>query len=322
MTVQVTLLYRSAGHLARHLRDHLADTSLLVPLRDGLDLHQFQLLTLRFVLPGGDASFPAEVLQLIPSLGVAVRLVNAPAELLALAKGASPDAASNGPLVTVSMDEVAATATPEDAEDATADVSADTEVADDAEPDAASAESSREGQTTEATPDEAEELAQLLAEDQPAPRARPTLGPLSWPLEKLQAEWHMLTLGDKARLAKYGKRHARGLVLRSQDRTLQQFLISNAHITPEEVAALAAMVNIDLAVLKRLASSPDWLRHTPIVRNLVCHPKATLPQITRLVDYLADDELRRLTRTGKVRASVKQLIARKLEQRAGRARRR
>jgi len=148
-----------------------------------------------------------------------------------------------------------------------------------------------------------------------APR---TYGVLSWPIEKLQVEWKDLPLPERIRVARYGKRPARALVMRLQDPQLHNFLISNPHITADEVAVLAGMGNLDPVLLKRLASSPEWTRHKTVVRNLVCHPKATLPQITQLVDKLGSDELRRLTRTGKVRASVKRLIIKKLEQREGR----
>jgi hypothetical protein len=75
------------------------------------------------------------------------------------------------------------------------------------------------------------------------------------------------------------------------------------------------MASLAPALLKRLIANQEWIRHTSIARNLICHPKATLPQVTRLLDKVPQEELRRLTRTGKVRASVKRLIIKKLEQR-------
>lgn len=147
-----------------------------------------------------------------------------------------------------------------------------------------------------------------------------TSGPQTWSIEKLQAEWPNLSQPDRIRVAKYGKRPARGLVLRQPDPQLHQFLLSNPHITPEEVAVLAGLGNLDPTLLQRLATSPEWTRHLAVVRNLVCHPKATLQQVTKLVEKLPGDELRRLTRTGKVRASVKRIIIKSLERREGRLR--
>jgi hypothetical protein len=287
MPLVLRLGYRTAEQLARHLKDHLAHGSLLVPLGETrLDVQQFQPVTLRFVLPIGECTVEAEVLQLISPLGLAVRVLGDLAALRALPGGCEPGASMEPPRVTVG----------------------------DGEPDEASED---EGQRPPGM--SAEEADELMADDEEtAARGGSMLGPHNWPVEKLAVEWHSLSLADRARVAKYGKRGARGVVMRAQDRTLHQFLLSNSQITAEEVAAMAAMANLDAATLKRIGTSSDWLRHSTIVRNLVCNPRASLPQITKWVELLSEDELRRLTRTGKVRASVKQLITRKLEQRAGR----
>jgi hypothetical protein len=289
MVLVLRLDYRTAEQLARHLRDHLAHGSLLVPLgQTKLDVQQFQPLTLRFALPGGECSVEAEVLQLISPLGLAVRVLGDLAALRSLAGDSEPSASAEPPRVSVVDGD------PEPAEEPAA------------APDASGAMS-------------VEAAEEMLADDEGgAPRSVSTLGPHNWPVERLSVEWHTLSLADKARVAKYGKRGARGVVLRMQDRTLHQFLLSNSQITAEEVAAMAGMANLDPALLKRIGTSSDWLRHSTIVRNLVCNPKSTLPQITKWIELLGEDELRRLTRTGKVRASVKQLITRRLEQRAGR----
>lgn len=155
-------------------------------------------------------------------------------------------------------------------------------------------------------------------EAQRARRAAHSVGAVSWPVERLQAEWQNLPLPERIRVARYGKKAARTFVLRQQDAQMHHFLLSNPHISVEEVTILAGMGNLDPALLKRLISSQEWTRHTMVARNLICHPKATLPQVTQLLDKLAPEELRRLTRTGKVRASVKALIIKRLEKRGGR----
>jgi hypothetical protein len=260
--VRLMLRYEGADHLAAHLEQQKTQGAVLVAHTDLGALEQYQPVTLVVSLPDGGGEVEAEVLQVIPNLGVAV-LVKDPVAAFALAGGASP-----------------------------ADVPVPPEV---------SLETPR---------------------DQPG---KPVKGPdpirggsvVSWPIEKLQSEWQNLALADRIRVARYGKRPARAFVLKQHDSQLHQFLLSNPHVSVEEVAALAAMGSLDPALLKRLVSSQEWTRHTSIARNLICHPKATLPQVTRLLDKVPQDELRRLTRTGKVRASVKRLIIKKLEQRRG-----
>jgi hypothetical protein len=136
------------------------------------------------------------------------------------------------------------------------------------------------------------------------------MGPLSWPVERLQAEFASLSMADKVRVAKYGKRPARMVVLRLQDKTLHNFVLSNNGVTADEVAALAGMANAEHALLKRICASPEWLRHTGVVRALVCNPRLTLPEVIKLLRHLPTEELRRLTKTGRVRAAVKREIIR------------
>ena len=265
-TVRLRLTYRDAADLAAHLTQQEGG-ALLVPLSGGLDgLDQFGEVQLELELPEGGGTVAAQVLQVIPDLGVAVALSD-PVAAYGLARGAAPGPDPRPPAVSVVAGE-----TPDDEGD----------------------------------------------EARRARRAAQSVGAVSWPIERLQAEWQNLPLPERIRVARYGKKAARTFVLRQQDAQMLHFLLSNPHISVEEVTILAGMGNLDPLLLKRLVSSQEWTRHTMVTRNLICHPKATLPQVTQLLDKLAPEELRRLTRTGKVRASVKALIIKRLEKRGGR----
>jgi hypothetical protein len=156
-------------------------------------------------------------------------------------------------------------------------------------------------------------------EDEQEPGAKPTAaGPagssaISWSLEKLTAEWDNLGTAERVRVARYGNRGARGVVLRSNDRTLMAHLLTNPHISTEEVASLAGNAAIDPAALRRIASSTDWLRSAEVTRNLVCNPKLPMPEVERLLRTLPRDELVRLSKSGRARAVVKQAVAKRLK---------
>lgn len=136
---------------------------------------------------------------------------------------------------------------------------------------------------------------------------------ISWPLEKLQAEWETLSTPERIRVARYGNRGARGVVLRSNDRALHVHLLSNAHITAEEVASLAGNAALDPSALRRIASNTDWLRSAEVTRNLVCNPKMPMPEVERLLRTLSRDELVRLSKSGRARSIVKQAVAKRLK---------
>ena len=264
--VRLKLTYRDAADLAAHLGQQEGG-ALLVPLPAGVEgLDQFGELELELELPEGGGTVGAQVLQVIPDLGVAVAISD-PVAAYGLARGAEPSPRPLPPAVDVVTDE--------------------------------------------AGDDEGDEARQDR-------RAAHAVGAVSWPIERLQAEWQNLPLPERIRVARYGKKAARTFVLRQQDAQMHHFLLSNPHISVEEVTILAGMGNLDPVLLKRLVSSQEWTRHTMVTRNLICHPKATLPQVTQLLDKLSPEELRRLTRTGKVRASVKALIIKRLEKRGGR----
>jgi hypothetical protein len=157
------------------------------------------------------------------------------------------------------------------------------------------------------------------AQDDHEPGGKPTAaGPagssaISWSLEKLTAEWDNLGTAERVRVARYGNRGARGVVLRSNDRTLMAHLLTNPHISTEEVASLAGNASIDPAALRRIASSTDWLRSAEVTRNLVCNPKLPMPEVERLLRTLPRDELLRLSKSGRARAVVKQAVAKRLK---------
>lgn len=146
-------------------------------------------------------------------------------------------------------------------------------------------------------------------------RAPPGMGPLSWPIEKLQAQWTTLGVAEKVRVAKYGKRPARHYILRLNDKGMLNHVLNNPKLSIEEVATIAAMSNLDSATLRRIATRTEWTRNTSVARALICNPKATLPQVIKLSDALPVGELLRLTRTGKVRAAVKRELIKKATRR-------
>jgi hypothetical protein len=270
--------YDSAADLAAHLQEQVEQGALLLRdpqlADDAAGIQQFQEVVLTLRQGVEEVPLEAEVLQVIPSLGLAVRLKQ-PGAAFVLTHGEDPAPSPAPPVI---------------AHDAVA----------------AAGDKDAAGEKDAVKPGSTKDL------------RRRGSGPLSWPFEKLQMEWGNLAVHEKVRVAKYGKRPARGMILKGHDKMLHNFLLQNPHISADEVGVMASMVSLDPTLLRRIASSPEWTRHKVVARNLVCHPKLTLAEVSRLARTLSNEEMRRLTRTGKVRTSVKRVLIKLIEQRAGR----
>lgn len=288
MGLTLQLLYHSAADLRAALFEHRERGALLLPMADppeGVELYAPVALDVR--AGDGNCAVQAEVLQVLAGNGIVVRLTDT-AEAEALVESSPIADPGLPPVVLFSLPELDLGVAPEVADA----VEPEPELEPEPEPDAVS----ERGGT------------------------KPKFGakiagssPLSWSFEQLQATWDQLTVSEKVRVARHGKRPARMLILKGLDKTLHVHVLNNSGITPDEIAMMASMSSLEPSVLRRIAGDLQWLRHSTIARNLLCNPKMNLPQINKILQYVGRDELSRLARTGKVRQSVKQLIIKKLD---------
>ena len=271
------LIYADAADLAAHLAQHQAQQAVMIPLPpDGEPPKQFERLSLSLEIGAAAAAVEAEALQLLGPSGLVVRLLD-PAPAAALVGDTTPSQDASAPLCCWAPDAPAA-----------------------------GAPSAPEEDPVDAPP-----------EDGPAPvkghQLPPGMGPKSWPIEKLRQEWENLSQPQKIQVARHGKKAARRMIMKKNDKQLVHHVMLNPHISVDEVAALANNPGLDPDLVRRIANSPEWTRHASIARNLVCHPKLPLPVVTRIVERLRAQDLRRLVRSGRLRAAVKRIVVKKLD---------
>lgn len=282
MELTLQLCYTSAADLRAHLFENTERGALLLPMTDPpQDLEQYAPVSLDVVVGEDRCEMSAEVLQVLPGNGLVVRLTDVE-EAAGLAASAPMAEPALPPEVRISLPELELNAAPEP----------------DPDPD------------PDADPEDAPDRGGTK------PRVGPQIAgssPVSWSFEQLVATWDQLTVAEKVRVARHGKRPARMMILKGLDKTLHVHVLNNSGVTPEEIAMMAGMSSLDPTVLRRIAGDAQWLRHTSVARNLVCNPKLNLPLVTKILKHVPPDELSRLARTGKVRQSVKQLIVKKLD---------
>lgn len=289
--MKLVLEYLSESDLACHLDEHERHGAMLVAFGvTAPPVTQYHRVPVLLLAGAADVDGEAEVLQVFPDGRWVIRLGDS-----AAARARVADA----PLTEAPVPPVASC------------------VADDWTPASAAVEPAAD---PAAPPPDLDAPDADLPEEEPSgasgtsgPAYRVSLGAASWSIEKLQAEWDGLPVAEKVRVARHGGRAARIHVLKGLDRTLHAHVLSNPKISPEEVAMMAAMPQLDPAALKRIATSSEWLRHTVVVRNLVTNPKMPLPLVLPLLRHLPLDELRRLGRSGQVRASLKQEIVKRID---------
>ncbi len=292
MTVRLNLQYPTAGDFVKHMQEQDTAGAVLIPMTDEeTSLQQFEPVEMRVCFESGEpgGSLDASVLQVI-SAGVAVKLDD-PADAVVLSGGVAAAEPATPPEVSM----------------------AEPESEPEPEPDPEPAPDQK-------LPDDEEAAEPAEDEDPKKWVSRRKSGPLSWSFDMLQSEWNGLTPAEKARVAKWGDRSARGLVLKKQDRTLHAVLLTNPKLTPNEVAVLVARPNLGPELLRRIAVGREWTRHLSVSRALVCNPKLPIPQVNKLLRSMDLGELRRLSRSGKVRASVKGEIKKQIARLTGKRR--
>lgn len=295
------LSYAAAADLAAHLKQaRFQDSLLLTAPGAPAGLAQFVGIELIVALPGQQVALAAEVLQLMPGDSLVLRLPDAAALDALLSRSGLTGAATAAPSVTWQAATVPAPVTTDPAPTAVDPVAVATAPA--------PIEPSPRPQVGAATPATEE------SREHRGPVIPAGMGPMSWPIEKLQSDWEKLSIADKVNVAKHGGLAARRMILKMQDRQLHQYVLANPALTADEVAAMAGMAGLAPELLKQIANKPEWTRHAAVVRNLICHPKLPQDLVARMVGLLPDLELRRLAKTGRVRESVKRLIIRKVEQ--------
>jgi hypothetical protein len=289
MPRKLMLEYPSAGDLRAHLLE--ADTRgvILLPVSEALEQwNAFDQIDVEVAADAMRETMRAEVVQILPGAGLVVRITDrsiGPSEI------PSKDGRALPPRVSIE----------EESED---------------EPGWDDEEGAYEESTSDASIDAGEDPSDDAGRDTAHAGTPAGSSAISWPIEKLQAEWDTLNTAERIRVARYGNRGARGVVMRGRDKTLLVHLLGNPNISMDEVAALAGTGHLDPAALRRIASNREWMRSSEVTRNLASNPKLPMPEVERLLRTMGRDDLVRLTKSNRTRALVKQAAMKRLKAKA------
>ncbi len=109
---------------------------------------------------------------------------------------------------------------------------------------------------------------------------------------------------QRMHLAAHGDRTARLILLKDANKTIQTFVLQNPHITIDEVRYLAAFRQASPEALQMIAGHREWSQNAGVIAALVRNPKTPLGVAVRLLDRLAQTELRRIAKSNDVPRGV------------------
>jgi hypothetical protein len=123
----------------------------------------------------------------------------------------------------------------------------------------------------------------------------------------LHARLAGMTISQKIRKATLGTSAERLLLVRDSNRLVAAAAVQSPMMNENEAARISASRQVSDDVLRLIAMNREWTRNYQIKLNLVSNPRTPFSFTSRFVPHLHDHDVRSLSRSKNVPASVQQL---------------
>ena len=163
-------------------------------------------------------------------------------------------------------------------------------------PEVSEADAEAIARAVEAGTDDIVVPAEMLVEEPEA--ATPPLA------RSLYAQIINMGIGEKIKLALRGNRDARAILIRDAQKLIRRFVLQNPRVTDTEVVAVARNRSADEELLRMIADRREWMRNYQIRLALATNPKTPLVLALKQLTTLTDGDLRLLTKSKNVSATV------------------
>lgn len=107
----------------------------------------------------------------------------------------------------------------------------------------------------------------------------------------------IMTVPQKIKLALFGNRIARLLLLRENSRQIHYFVLKNPRLTDNDVIEISRTTSLDETILRMIASNSTWMKLYPVKLGLVSNPKTPIDVSLKWIRYLQEKDLRRLAKS-------------------------
>jgi hypothetical protein len=116
-----------------------------------------------------------------------------------------------------------------------------------------------------------------------------------------------MPISQKIRIATLGTSAERLLLVRDSNRLVAAAAVQSPMMNENEIARISASRQVSDDVLRLIAMNREWTRSYQIKLNLVSNPRTPFTFASRLVPHLHDHDVRSLSKSKNVSASVAQL---------------
>jgi hypothetical protein len=116
-----------------------------------------------------------------------------------------------------------------------------------------------------------------------------------------------MPISQKIRMATLGSSAERLLLVRDSNRLVAAAAVQSPMMNENEAARIAASRQVSDDVLRLIAMNREWTRSYQIKLNLVSNPRTPFTFASRLVPHLHDHDVKNLSKSKNVSASVAQL---------------
>ena len=128
----------------------------------------------------------------------------------------------------------------------------------------------------------------------------------------LHAKLAQMTVSQKIRAATLGSAGERLILVRDPNRLVATAAVKSPLLRENEAAQISASRAVSEDVLRQIAQNREFVRSYQVKINLVMNPRTPLTFATRLIPHLRDSDLRVLSKSKNVSASIGQAVRQQL----------
>jgi len=125
-----------------------------------------------------------------------------------------------------------------------------------------------------------------------------------------------MSIAEKIKLALFGNKLARGVLVRDSNRQVSLVVLQNNRLTEGEVVEFAKNSNLDEQIHRNIASNSTWMKNYDMKLAVVTNPKVPIDISMKYVKFLNDRDLKKLSRSKNIPSVISTQCGKMTEKRS------